>query len=141
MRDSERTERTSSPLACAHSVESERPEMDASDAMNATSVASLPSEPGELESARRWLVAKADRQAVTDRYGRYVQPGEDICWTYCWDMARCDCKPTGNYSGVRVMPVARKPRRDRCLQCGKSWRTPAIGGRVPSRITKRQVAA
>ncbi len=140
MRDSERTAPISPLSECAPSAESESQETDASDAMNATSVASLPSGPAELESARRWLVAKAERQEIVESYGRHVQPGEEICWTYSWDMARCECKPTGNYSGVRVMPVARKAGRDRCLQCGKFWRPPRAGNRIASRVTKRRVA-
>lgn len=141
MQSSESTAPTSSPSECVPSVESESPETDDSDAIHATSVTSLPNEPGELESARRWLVAKAERQDIAERYGRLVQPGEEVCWTYCWDMARCGCRPTGNYSGVRVMPAARKAGRDRCLQCGKFWRPPGTGNRIESRITKRKVAA
>jgi hypothetical protein len=131
---------TSHP-ASAPSADSESLEMDEFDAISATSTQSLPSERVELVGEKRWLVEKAERQEIAAKYGRFIKPGEDICWSYCWDMASCDCKPTNNYSGVRVMPVARRPGKDRCLQCGKHWAPPGLGERVGGRVRKKKTAA
>jgi hypothetical protein len=131
---------TSHP-ASARSVDSESLEMDEFDAIDATSTQSLPSERVELVGEKRWLVEKAERQEITAKFGRFIKPGEDVCWTYCWDMARCDCKWTNRYSGVHVLPVARREGRDRCLQCGKSWSPPGLGERVGGRVRKKKPRA
>ena len=132
---------TSPPSESAPSVESETLEPDGCDAIHATTLSSLPSESGALESERRWLVEQDERRRIAAQYGRLIRPGEDVCWTYCWDMARCGCPSTNRSCGVPVLPVARRADRDRCLQCGKSWRPPGVGERITSRIPKRKRAA
>lgn len=132
---------STSPPESAHCADSESPETDEFDATNATSTLSLPSERAELVGERRWLVEKAERQRIADEYRRFIKPDEDVCWSYCWDMAACDCKPTNRYSGISVMPVARRPGKDRCLQCGKHWTPPAMGDRVRGRIRKKKARA
>jgi hypothetical protein len=136
--DSAKHNSSTSHPASALSVDSESLETDEYDAISATSAASLPSERCELVGEKRWLVEKAERQEITAKFGRFIKPGEDVCWTYCWDMARCDCKWTNRYSGVHVLPVARGEKRDRCLQCGKSWAPPGLGERVGGRVRKKK---
>lgn len=136
--DSEMLSSSTSPPESAHCADSESPDEDESDAIYATSEQSLLSERCELVGEKRWLVEKEERQKITAEYGRFIKPDEDVCWSYCWDMARCDCKPTNRYSGISVMPAARRPGKDRCLQCGKHWTPPGIGDRVRGRVRKKK---
>lgn len=114
---------------------------DESSAIHATTLAALVDDEQQPESARKWHADLEARQKVHALYGSRVQPGESVCWFYSWDMARCTCKPTCRYSGIPGLPVGRSAHKDRCLQCGKSWRTPEPGERVAAKIRRRKEAA
>lgn len=114
--------------------ETASPERNA--ASSATSEDSNDSDDVELEEVG-YLLNLQQRREIHARYNRRIQPGESVCVSYAWDMSRCECKSTHRACGVPVMPVARMDGRDRCLQCGKSWRPPVEGDRRKGRQFKK----
>lgn len=146
MNRSDSNDSSASSLAFASAAASATADPGSSDASVAATKPSSPRSCDESDSEATedevgYLLNLQQRRSIFARFNRVIQPGESVCVSYAWDMARCECKSTHRAAGVPCITVARMEGRDRCLQCDKRWVPPADGDRRKGRAPKPKGAA